>query len=391
MRVSQWWSYLTGYLSIEVEGERLEPFVNMAMARGIMLWDLRRESATRLSARVRISGFFGLRHIARRNRCRLRIRRRYGFPFFAARMRKRKILMLGALFFIVLMYYLSSLVWFIEVTGNQQIAADDILRVAGREGLTPGTPGWRIDRLRLEKVLAQEFPEAAFFSVEGQGTRITIGVVEKRLPPPDEYRGGRFHVVAARDGVIEDVIVKVGEPRVKPGDKVRKGQVLISGILPAPTSLGSWYVSAQGVVRARVRYTAYGESEILEHRQRKTGLKTLRVHLMAGGRDVILYGPREDPYPLYELQQREARIRGWPTTVLWENIEELEDYVVEHGEAGALDLAMEQARAEIGGAVMPNSETLVEDVDRVPLNDPNRVRVRVQVEVREEIGVRRGF
>lgn len=407
MRVSQWWSYLTGYLSIEVEGERLEPFVNMAMTRGIMLWDLKRESATRLSAMVRISGFYGLRHIARRNRCRLRIKRRQGFPFFAARLRKRKMLVLGSLFFIVLIYYLSSLVWFIEVTGNQQIASDDILRVAWREGLVPGTPSWRLDRHRLEKVLAQEFPEAAFISVEGQGTRITIEVVEKRLPPPDEYRKGRFHVVAARGGVIEDIIVKVGEPQVQPGDEVQAGQILISGILPVPgtgsltpppgvvlpppASLQPENVSAQGVVRAKVWYTAYGESEKKEHQQRKTGRKTLRVHLFSWGRDIILYGPRETPYPLYELQQREARVKDWSATVLWENIEEVEDYVVEHGEAGALDLAIEQGRTEIGQSVMPESETLLEKIDRVPLDDSNRVRVRLQVEAREDIGIRQAF
>jgi similar to stage IV sporulation protein len=367
-------------LEIEVEGERLEPFINMAMTRGIMLWDLKIVGDDRLSAKVRVSGFFGLRHIARRNRCRLKIRRRQGFPFLAVRLRKRKMLLLGSLLFVVLLSYLSSLVWSIDVTGNQLIAGGDILRVAAREGLVLGTPGWRIDRHRLEKVLLQEFPEAAFFSVEAHGTRVTIEVVEKRFPPPDDNQQGRFHVVAARSGVIEDVIVRVGEPLVQPGDRVRVGQVLIAGT-----------ANARGIVRARVWYTVYGEAEQVEHRQRKTGRKALRVHLSGWGKDITLYGPREAPYPLYELEQHESRIRDWPASMLWEDIEEVEDYTVEHGEAGALDLAIEKARAEISDSVMPDSEPLQEKIDRVPLDDPNRVRVRVQLEAREDIGERRAF
>lgn len=407
MRVSQWWSYLVGYLTVEVEGERIEPFINMAMVRGIRLWDIRHLSRHTITARIRISGFFSLRHIARRNRCRMRIVRRHGLPFLAVSLKKRKMLALGAVFFLFLLYFLSSLVWFIEVAGNQQVGAEDILRVAQREGFRAGTPRWRLDKLRLEKVLAREFPQVAIFSVEIRGTRVLIEVVEKKLPPPEEEKNQPSHIVAARSGVIEDIIVLVGEPVAKPGDSVKAGQVLISGILPVPgtgsltpppgvmlpppQSLEPEQVCARGLVRARVSYTAFGESPVVESLWRPTGRRVTRLSISGWGREVIVYGPREAPYPAFAREQQEARIPRLLLALTWERLSELESYTVEYGVDGAVTRAVEQARAEIDQARMPQSETLAEKIDLIPVDDPNRVRVQVQLEALEDIGIRQAL
>lgn len=407
MRVSQWWSYLVGYLTVRVEGQRIEPFINMAMVRGIRLWDIRHLSHHAITARVRISGFFSLRHIARKTRCRMRIVRRHGLPFLAVSLKKRKMLALGAVFFLFLLYFLSSLVWFVEVVGNQQVATEDILRVAQREGFRSGTPRWRLDKLRLEKVLAREFPLVAIFSVEIRGTRVLIEVVEKKLPPPQEEESQPSHIVAARSGVIEDLIVLVGEPVAKPGDTVRAGQMLISGILPVPgtgsltpppgvilpppLSLEPERVCARGLVRARVLYTAVGESPVVESNWRPTGRRVTRLFISGGGREVIVYGPREAPYPVFAREQQEVRIPRMPLLLTWERLSELEPYTVEYGLEGAAARAAARARAEIDRARMPQSEILSEKIDPVPLDDPNRVRVRVQLEAMEDIGIRQAF
>lgn len=407
MRVSQWWSYLVGYLTIRVEGERLEPFINMAMTRGIRLWDLRRTEAGALTARVRVSGFYSLRHIARINRCRMRIVRRHGFPFLAARLERRKMLALGAVCFLALLYILSSLVWFIEVVGNQQVPAQEILMVAEREGFRVGAPRWRLDKQGLEKVLAREFPQVAFFGVKVRGTQVVIEVVEKRMPPPDGRQQGRAHLVAARSGVIEDVIVMKGDPLVKPGDTVQAGQMLISGILPVPgtgsltpppgvvlpppASLESEEVIAQGLVKARVWYQAYGENPVVERRRRPTGERAVRLRAVSLGHEVLVYGPREIPYADFEREEREIRLGSSPVVLVWERVSEMEDEVIEYGVDRAKELAADKARQEIVEARMADSRVILEKVDAVELNDDNLVRVRVRVEALEDIGVRQDF
>ncbi len=73
-------SFLAGYVVILVTGEAPEKFVNMAASRGIQLWEITRVREGAILLKVRLNAVRALRHIARRTRCRFRIRRRVGLP-----------------------------------------------------------------------------------------------------------------------------------------------------------------------------------------------------------------------------------------------------------------------------------------------------------------------
>ncbi|MGB9825829.1 MAG: sporulation protein YqfD, partial [Desulfofundulus sp.] len=94
-------NFIIGYLSITVRGEAPEKFINMAVARGIFLWDITRLGEHTVRAKVRLSAVRPLRHIARRTRCRFHITRRAGLPFLWMRLARRKALVLGAVLFIL--------------------------------------------------------------------------------------------------------------------------------------------------------------------------------------------------------------------------------------------------------------------------------------------------
>jgi hypothetical protein len=64
------------------------------------------------------------------------------------------------------------------------------------------------------------------------------------MSPPDTTPA---NIVADRDCVIEEITVVKGTPVVKVGDTVRRGDLLISGIIE--TENGTEYVRAEGTVR----------------------------------------------------------------------------------------------------------------------------------------------
>ena len=72
---------------------------------------------------------------------------------------------------------------------------------------------------------------------------------EKRIFE-DEEQTGYSNIVAAEDCVIEQITVKSGFAAVEVGDTVRRGDLLISGVLPAEA--GGGFVNAEGVVLGRV-------------------------------------------------------------------------------------------------------------------------------------------
>lgn len=237
-------SYLGGYVSITVPEQCLEKFVNLAITRGIFLWDITGTGASRVALKVRLNNVQPLRHVARMTRCRFKITGRAGLPFLVGRLRRRKILPAGALVFIVALYILSSFVWFIEVTGNQGVETTAIERVARDAGLYRGVLKWSINQAQIEEKILRQVPGLSWVGVQVDGTRIRIEVVEKVLPSED-HGGQPVDVVAIKDGLIKEILVLSGHPLVEEGETVSAGQVLITAAMPPPVKTGDQATETQ--------------------------------------------------------------------------------------------------------------------------------------------------
>ena len=111
------WNFLVGYVVIRVEGLSLEKFINLTVSRGIHLWGIRRQNYTTLTARISIRGFRQLHSISRKIRCRIRIVDKRGLPFILFRYRNRKMLAVGMIICLLIIYGLSSFVWTVDVEG----------------------------------------------------------------------------------------------------------------------------------------------------------------------------------------------------------------------------------------------------------------------------------
>lgn len=173
-------SYLIGYVSIVVRGDALERFVNMAAGRGIYLWDITRVGRDKMRVKVRLSAVNPLRHIARQTGSRFEFQDREGMPFVMARLRRRKMLVAGALIFFISLYTLSSFVWFIEVTGTEKVSTREVLQTAERVGLKRGALKSNLDTFQLEKGIRDQLPKLAWTGIEIKGTKATIKIVEKK-------------------------------------------------------------------------------------------------------------------------------------------------------------------------------------------------------------------
>ena len=71
-----------------VKGSSLEKFINMATARGIHLWDIKRIGKDNMVVKTRLLGVKALRHIAREINNGFRIQCRRGLPFVVQRVKK---------------------------------------------------------------------------------------------------------------------------------------------------------------------------------------------------------------------------------------------------------------------------------------------------------------
>lgn len=395
-------AYLFGYVTMVVNGRTLERFINLATRRGIYFWDIRRLDQDRILIKTRLSGVKPLRHVARDTGSRFKIERRFGLPFFLGRARRRKTLALGVVFFLTALYALSSFVWFIEVEGNVKIGEREIIAAAREAGFYRGAPKWRFEVFAVEEKIKERLPAVAWVGLEIRGTRALITVAEKKFLPPDH--DGPSDILAAKAGLVRDVLVLSGQAVVREGDTVFPGQLLISGEIWPPEALDPQgailnveprLTRARGIVNARVWYEAYGESALVEHAQKPTGREERRVAVRLFGRRLVILGPSEAPFSSFQTSETVWTGPGWrnyslPVEVSTTVFRETKPHSVRISREEALRSATEQARGILKEQVPAEAEVLHRRVSLVdtPIAE-ELIRVRIIVETLEDIGVER--
>ena len=82
---------LLGYVRIEIEGYYVERFINICTNKKILIWNLKREKGVKLYLNIGINDFKRLSSIAKKTKCKIKILKKRGIPFFLSRYKKRKI------------------------------------------------------------------------------------------------------------------------------------------------------------------------------------------------------------------------------------------------------------------------------------------------------------
>ncbi|MGI6713314.1 MAG: sporulation protein YqfD [Bacillota bacterium] len=398
--------YLLGYLIIYLKGEGIERFINLTLQRGINIWDISWLNESTVQAKVRISAIKPLRHISRISGCRFRIKSRIGFPFIIKFFSQRKMLALGAGLFIVLLYFFSSFVLFVEVTSPEPlrtIEAQMIKKLAAEKGITAGRPKWFMDFKQAEKYIMNSVPQLTWVGINTKGTRVEIRIVEKILPEPEEKNKKPGNIIASKDGVIAEILVMKGQALVKPGDTVSRGQVLISGIILPESEPGADQdndldqpdvlekVKADGIVRARVWYYGYGQCPEIETGKRSTGRSAFSVALHWNNRRVNIWGPKKSPYKYFISQTEKRKIVSWrnitvPVEKVITRYRELELIKKEWGSKGAWTEACKNALQEAKRKMPPNAKILNQELKPVETRIPGLKKASAIIETEEDIG-----
>lgn len=223
--------YIKGYVRIKIWGFAPERFLNLCSNKNILLWDIVKDKDV-YYMNISLSGFRNLRSIARKTKTRVVILKRYGLPFLLPKIFSRKFFCLGLIAAVFFWFYTSFFVWEITIEGNQTITDDIFMDFLAEKGIGIGVKSSKIDIEQLEKDIRREFDEITWTSAKFSGTNLIIAVKENDAvlsPVREEVISDLF---ADKDGTIVSMIVRSGVPKVKIGDTVEMGTLLISGDVP---------------------------------------------------------------------------------------------------------------------------------------------------------------
>jgi similar to stage IV sporulation protein len=272
-----------------------------------------------------------------------------GLPFVCHRFGRRKWFAFGALSFVLILFLLSSVIWSVDVVGNEQLSDETVLQAAAAQGLVPRQWKFRLPQPNeLSARLTRSLPHVAWVGVQIQGTAVTIRVVESTVPKRAELQNPR-HLVAAADGVITSILATRGNPVVNIHKRVKKGDVLISGFLGEGEQ--RQIVVADGEVRGMVWYEYWIRSPLMHTTQRFTGQKQLKRYLIIGNRAVQLTGYNQQAFDhaKTDVIRDQFQWRTWKLPIGWmtevEQESQLEKTKLDPKEAKTL--GMVNARADL--------------------------------------------
>jgi similar to stage IV sporulation protein len=401
MRLGELWPYLTGYVRIRVTGPSVERFLNLVAAGGRRVWRTRRGRRS-LEANVDLPTFRNLRRAARRTRTRVRILERRGLPFVVGRLRRRPLMVLGAALFLSALYALSAVIWVVDVEGVHSLDPALIREVAASYGLRPGVLKTTVDIPEVERGLILAISGLSWAAVELHGATALIRVVEKDPVEMPDFPVAPADIVAAKDGVITDLIVLAGQAVVKEGDTVRAGDLLIAGLQPAgtpppparpgsePAPVPTREVVAKGIVKARVWYQAYAEARLHTLTYEPTGRVHRHVALKVGDLVIPLYGWWKRPVGLHERQVVTTSLPWWRegaspvevvSTTYTEVVAVRRDLTPAEAQLVARDAAMQALSEQLPEGIEPVSFSF-----KVVVNNDIVIGVLVTAETLEDIG-----
>lgn len=175
-----------------------------------------------------------------------------GIPFYLTFLVKRPGLGIGLIIFFIIMSISANVVWTVEVEGNEKYSDAFVISQLADLGFTYGTYIPSVDFDQMHSEYLAKFSEISWISVNMNGTHARVQVREKRFGGEGKHEAGTYaNIIASEDAVIKHEETVDGVPLVSQGNVVRKGELLVTGVVPLRNG-GQRYTYAESKVFAYV-------------------------------------------------------------------------------------------------------------------------------------------
>ena len=222
--------WLRGYVRIEITGTGTSRFFQICQHRQLPLWE-KSVGAQKGSCCLSVDDVPALAPVLRKTHVKFHILEKNGAPFFLCRYKKRKLFAAGIVLCLLFLRFLSGFLWDIQIYGSDLYSPAQVQAFLERKGLSLGYPCKKINCEKLEEQLREHFKDIAWVSCEQKGTQFIVHMKDTIDVRDVNTSKSPCDLVASRDGTIYSIVTRSGTPLVKKGDKVKKGDVLISGIV----------------------------------------------------------------------------------------------------------------------------------------------------------------
>lgn len=258
--------YYSGFVKIRLESEESERFFRLCVRNHIQLWNINC-TASYYECEMTTKDFFRIQPLRRKTKAKIKILEKHGVPFFFRKNKKRKAFFIGIGLFAFLLYSCSLFIWEIQVDGNLFYSDETIIEVLNNHGIEEGTKKSVLESGKIAEELRKIFPEFVWVSVRIDGTTLRVDVKENENKKFDKNPDmGPWNLIAKKDGIVKEIITRVGMPQKSVGEPCKKGDVIVSGIveiLDNDFNIKDYvYKEADADILMETRYAYYDEFQL---------------------------------------------------------------------------------------------------------------------------------
>ena len=270
--------FLVGFVNISVEGFFIERFINICRDRKIILNNLCIQNNTYLKVRIPKDDFVQIKNIAKKTKCKVKIERKVGLPFIINKYRKRKIFLIAIILIAIFIFIITKFVWNIEVVGNNTIPKEEIIELVNRYGIKIGELKNNINTKKICNLIMIDREDIAWLGITIKGTNVIINIKEASEIPEIIDRNEICDIVSNKDAIISKIIVQNGTARVKEGDIVKQGDLLVEGIMESE-QMENRLVHSEATIYGKNYYTKSRKELFLQNNTIKSGKEEKRYEI----------------------------------------------------------------------------------------------------------------
>ncbi len=299
--------WFLGILYVKATGREAERFVNLCRNHGIILWGISfRSEKEELYFYILLKDFYKLRRIVKKSKVFPVVIGRRGFPFFLQYIKKHLNFAAGVTCCFFLWILLSTRIWSIEVSGESYHTKESLIKYLNSISVYGGMAKKDLSCKRLRETIRKKYPDIGWISVEESGSKIHIRIKEVQLKQKKK-KEEKGHLIAETDGKVVSIVTRAGTAKVKAGKKVKKGKILISGVVKILGDGGETvetdYVHADGTVVLKVQRTY---KDLLQKEYQKkiyTGREKRLYECRVSGFQFFFYNPLKnlESYEKYDI------------------------------------------------------------------------------------------
>lgn len=281
---------------LEITGGDIDRFFNLCKNNGVLLKCLK-PSGAGYTASMRYKQWELLHTFEDKCQVTCKIIKETGLVPFFKKYKKRVAFFAFLLLFLFLIFYSSRFVWHIEVEGESVYTDEEVIRYVQEELVPLGTKRKSIRIAELEKNLREHYDKIAWITCELDGTRLIVRFVETVSKEEIRKSEEPCNIVALKDGLVTELIATSGKKLANPGDEVKKGDILITGVVHVYNEyeelIETNYVAADGIVYGQTKYD-YSMTFPMDYTEKKLGKKKKTGFRLCIGSDVYsIFSPKD--------------------------------------------------------------------------------------------------